>query len=225
MKKIVGKVLCASVVVGAMFIAINEVSAAEDHLWLPASGNEQMLTAQQYTFVEAAPNEELVRVAAKYDQWLSSIRGNTYNVKIGGDWMELKSSQAAMYKLNDLLDVRVHLYEWSHRYDHYGPGKTKDQMSYANAELRAMQFDIADIKNKELKLNAPHAEVREVVRLKLPTRIYTGAEMLEIEAKHMADVNDSELRHYANEALIFAMENTMKSEIFSTPVKTAKAKN
>lgn len=194
-------------------VVVLPVGAETDPLWLPATGKECVLTAHQEQTMVMAPNEKVKEAIRQYAAWYREQADRTYTVREDGKSREYTGQQLANKKFIEFVHVRVHFYEWCHRYDQIGTGKKVGQMSYANQKLQAfataLERTIHGTGAAETKVDLWTAINNQAIRP------FDPEELLIVESAQMKDVGLPELRTYANEVLLFAVQQTMQSKAFA----------
>ncbi len=151
--------------------------AANDQLWSPSTSTLPAVTEIEQVFSVLAPNQEVQKYAAAYEQAITAIQA-TRNT----DAKSVTKEQEAKDKLLHYMKLRAHFYEWTHQWT---------PESYANIALKNMV-----------------ADYEKLLTSKKGT--LTQDQLLQIEAKHMENVYNAEVRSYANEILVFSLKETLK---------------
>lgn len=222
--------MCTLVLTGVVgFVGLGQADAAKDPLWLPATGNETVLTDNQELVTVQAPNKEVKEMVNTYTKWYQTKAARVVDVDSEGNLKEYSGQQFANHKFMDYVKVRTHFYEWTHRYDHWGYGKAKNQESYANEKLQAFQKHIeeavptATVTSDKAYQAAKTDEERAAAKADYDNRVrnFNPSVLLTIEENDMKDVEISEIRSYANEVLLFAMQHTMDHPDFQKAERNA----
>lgn len=206
------------------------VDAAKDPLWLPATGNEKVLTNTQEVVTVQAPNQEVKDMVKTYSDWYKQRAARIVDLDKDGNIQHYSGQEFATHKFRDYIDVRTHFYEWTHRYDHWGYGKNKGQESYANEKLQAFRKDIEKaVPASDLSLDEAYKAAKTPEEQAAAAKAYNEkvhnfdpSILLEIEEKDMKDVELSEVRSYANEVLLFSMQHTIDHPDFKKMERNAK---
>ena len=207
--------LVTSVCMGGTY----SVQADYDALSMPAPAAAPSISVEEKHILVPAPStyvqSEMDRYVAWYNEQTRTADSHV-PMKILEDGTELSVSEVINQRFVQALKDRKHFYEWSHRYD---IKEKHEQSTYAMDTLQAMINDIEfATTGRFIATTEPHhidlwAAIQEPATPNVDEPV-NPAHILDIEKEHMSRVNNSELRSYANEMILFAIHDTMNDKSF-----------
>ncbi len=213
-QKITMAVLVSCLVLGGQF----QAQAAKDPVGLPSKGDRAVLNVVEEGVTVQAPNDEVQEKVEAYLKWFDSLKGKQYYNKKH----EVVDAQTlAKEVLIEDMRVRLEFYYTSHRWTDKSYGRiilTNMFNDYVKHINRGDRFHLAGL-GTTTETVQPYDSVDSPmfnpVGVIAPTDNTRVNEWLKIEEKHMENVYLSEVRSYANEMLIFSLEQVIEDNLFN----------